>query len=213
MMPKEDFLPGQTKELDPNAADTEALTNFYQSLLRQRPESEMAQRWLLQYGLLPGGEDEAKAMIKKLGKSAPSSKPTAAKKPSKPAANDDDFESKPKGKAPAKKPPPSKSKATIAKEDSSDEEFEEKKKPAATKKPAASSKPPAKRPGTACRSPSGDMRPAYWATLLDLPAPPLTDVRRAHVRVVSQSTRTRQMRMCRSRRRRRSDGRFVRFAL
>ena len=95
-MPKEDFLPGQTKELDPNAADTEALTNFYQSLLRQRPESEMAQRWLLQYGLLPGGEDEAKAMIKKLGQSAPSSKPTAAKKPSKPAANDDDFESKPK---------------------------------------------------------------------------------------------------------------------
>jgi len=154
VMPKEDFLPGQTKELDPNAADTEALTNFYQSLLRQRPESEMAQRWLLQYGLLPGGEDEAKAMIKKLGKSAPSSKPTAAKKPSKPAANDDDFESKPKSKAPAKKPPPSKSKATIAKEDSSDEEFEEKKKPAATKKPAASSKPPAKRPGTACRFPS-----------------------------------------------------------
>ena len=67
-MPKEDFLPGQTKELDPNGADTEALTIFYTTLYQQKPESELAAKTLLQFGLLPGGEEEAKKLMKKLGK-------------------------------------------------------------------------------------------------------------------------------------------------
>ena len=58
-------LPGQTKSLDPNAADTDALTLFYESLHKQRPDSEMASRWLLQYGLLP--HDEAAKLHKELG--------------------------------------------------------------------------------------------------------------------------------------------------
>ena len=65
-MPKEDFKPGQTKELDPNAADTEALTTFYETLYEQRPDSEMAARWLLQHGLLP--EDDIAKVLKKYGK-------------------------------------------------------------------------------------------------------------------------------------------------
>ena len=63
-------MPGQTKALDPNAADTDALTLFYESLHKQRPESEMAQRWLLQHGLLP--EDEAAKLAKLFGKAGAS---------------------------------------------------------------------------------------------------------------------------------------------
>ena len=44
-------LPGQTKMLDPGAADTDALICFYSTLHQQRPESEMASRWLLQVTL------------------------------------------------------------------------------------------------------------------------------------------------------------------
>ena len=77
-MPKEDFLPGQTKELEPNAPDTEALTLFYTSLYKQRPDSEMAQKWLLQFGLLPGGEAEAKQLLKKFGKVSKASAPKSA---------------------------------------------------------------------------------------------------------------------------------------
>ena len=51
---KEDFKPGQTKSLSANAADTDGVTLFYQSLYKQRPDSEMAQRWLLQHGLAHG---------------------------------------------------------------------------------------------------------------------------------------------------------------
>lgn len=70
-------LAGQTKALDPNAADTDALTLFYESLHKQRPDSEMASRWLLQYGLLP--EDEAAKLHTQLGGKAakPASKPAA----------------------------------------------------------------------------------------------------------------------------------------
>ena len=55
---KSNWLPGQTKELPEAAADTEALKTFYSTLYEQRPDSEMAARFLMQHGLLE--EDEAK---------------------------------------------------------------------------------------------------------------------------------------------------------
>ena len=66
----EDFKPGQTKELDENAADTEALTIFYETLYQQKPESKMAAEFLLKHGLLP--HDEAEKLFKKLGKTGAS---------------------------------------------------------------------------------------------------------------------------------------------
>ena len=135
---------GWSQELNPNSADTEALTTFYTTLYEQRPDSELAARFLLQHGLLPGGEAEAKQLVKKFGKAASSSKGGGggggSKAPAKKKASkdEDDFvEAKPK-KPPAKKPAAKKPAA-----DSSDEEFEEKKKKPAA---AAAKKPPAKRP-------------------------------------------------------------------
>ena len=64
----EDYKPGQTKELNPNSADTEGLTIFYTSLYQQRPDSKMAAEFLLKHGLLEW--DEAEALHKKLGKAA-----------------------------------------------------------------------------------------------------------------------------------------------
>lgn len=58
-------LPGQTKSLDPNATDTDALILFYESLHKQRPDSDMARRWLMQHGLLP--HEEAAKLQKELG--------------------------------------------------------------------------------------------------------------------------------------------------
>ena len=76
---KEDFMPGQTKALDDKAADAEALKSFYGTLYKQRPDSEMAARWLLQHGLLET-EAEAKALAKKFGTktAAPKSAPKPA---------------------------------------------------------------------------------------------------------------------------------------
>lgn len=71
-------LPGQTKALDPNAADTDALTLFYESLHKQRPDSEMASRWLLQHGLLP--EEEAQRLFKLYGKSGGGNKSPVKRK-------------------------------------------------------------------------------------------------------------------------------------
>uniref|UniRef100_A0A7S3AG04 Uncharacterized protein n=1 Tax=Haptolina ericina TaxID=156174 RepID=A0A7S3AG04_9EUKA len=97
-------LPGQTKSLDPNAADTDALTLFYESLHKQRPDSEMASRWLLQYGLLP--HDEAAKLHKELGgkvtKTAAKGVSAKASSAKRKASDDDDFVA-------AKKPPPKKS--------------------------------------------------------------------------------------------------------
>ena len=45
-------LPGQTKDLNMDASDSAALKIFYESLYKQKPESEMAQKFLLQHGLL-----------------------------------------------------------------------------------------------------------------------------------------------------------------
>ena len=97
------------QELAQNAADTEALTTFYTSLYEQRPDSEMAARFLLQHGLLPGGEEEALKLQKKFGKAgAGKAASTAASKSApkrKAKDDDDDFEKPAKKKAPAKKPP------------------------------------------------------------------------------------------------------------
>ena len=68
------------QELNPTAPDTEALTTFYTTLYQQRPNSEMAAKFLLQHGLLPGGEDEAKRLVKKFGKAGSSSKSAAPAK-------------------------------------------------------------------------------------------------------------------------------------
>ena len=59
------MLPGQTKKLDYKAAETEAIVTFYSSLHKQRPDSEMAQRFMVQHGLLPA--DEALAICERLG--------------------------------------------------------------------------------------------------------------------------------------------------
>lgn len=137
-MGKDEFKLGQTKELNPTAADSEALTTFYSTLLKQRPDSEMAARFLLQHGLLP--DEDLQKVYKKYGKGAGASSSksggSSSQPKKKPAANDDDdFEKKPAKKAPAKKAP-----AKKAEPDSSDEEF-------AAKKPAPAKKaPPAKRP-------------------------------------------------------------------
>lgn len=132
--PDDERLPGQKKKIDPNAQDGEALKLFYTTLHQQRPDSEMAQRFMMEHGLLE--EAEAAAIFKKLGK------PGAAKKSgggggAKRSKKDDDFADPPK----KKKPPPPKKKVTVE-PDSSEEEFEEKPKKAAAKKPAAPAKKP-----------------------------------------------------------------------
>ena len=133
--PDDERLPGQKKKIDPNAQDGEALKLFYTTLHQQRPDSEMAQRFMMEHGLLE--EAEAAAIFKKLGK------PGAAKKSgggggAKRSKKDDDFADPPK----KKEPPPPKKKVTVE-PDSSEEEFEEKpKKAAAKKKPAAPAKKP-----------------------------------------------------------------------
>lgn len=139
-MGKEDFKLGQTKELNPTAPDTEALTTFYTTLYQQRPDSEMAARFLMQHGLLP--DEDLKAVFKKYGKGSSSSSKSggsSSQVKKKPAANDDDdFQKKPAKKAPAPKKPPTK---RTVEPDSSDEEFTAKAPP---KKAAA--KPPPKKP-------------------------------------------------------------------
>uniref|UniRef100_A0A7S3AI78 Uncharacterized protein n=1 Tax=Haptolina ericina TaxID=156174 RepID=A0A7S3AI78_9EUKA len=122
-------LPGQTKSLDPNAADTDALTLFYESLHKQRPDSEMASRWLLQYGLLP--HDEAAKLHKELGgkvtKTAAKGVSAKASSAKRKASDDDDFVA-------AKKPPPKKSAPKARMQpDSSEDEFESKPPPAKSK--------------------------------------------------------------------------------
>lgn len=66
-------MPGQTQ---PTPSTGEPLAKFYMSLLKQKPDSEIAPKWLVQRGLLP--QEEAEAWLKKNGKS------TTSKSPSKP---------------------------------------------------------------------------------------------------------------------------------
>jgi len=146
-------MPGQTKELSASAADSEALKSFYSSLHEQRPDSEMASRWLLQHGLLE--RDEAEKLAKQFKKPAPS-KSAPSKTAKRPKADDeDDFEEPKKKAAPKKKLPPKAKKKAAA--DSSDEEEEDDDEPedssedeyVAPKKkppPKAKGKPPPKPP-------------------------------------------------------------------
>ena len=102
------------------AADTEALITFYETLYEQRPDSRMAQEFMVKHGLLEW--DEAEKVNKKLLKGGgKSSGGGGSSSKSKAKANDDDdfqkSKSKGKGKAPAKKPSP---KPSIPQEDSSD---------------------------------------------------------------------------------------------
>ena len=78
--------------------ETDSLRKFYSSLRLQKPESEMAEMWLMEHGLLP--EDEQKKAYKKMlarkGKSAPAKRPASASKPRPPSAK------KPKTEKPKK---------------------------------------------------------------------------------------------------------------
>lgn len=67
------MLCGQTKTLDYNATDTESILIFYKTLYEQNPDSEMAQRFLVQHGLLP--EEEAVVICEKLGINKKSNEP------------------------------------------------------------------------------------------------------------------------------------------
>jgi len=139
-------MPGQTKELDLKAPDAEALKIFYTTLHSQRPESEMAIKWLLQHGLLERDEAErqSKLLLKGKGKSIPA----------KHKASDKDFAELPKKKVqPAKgKKPAAKAKKPPPKDkhlDSSDEEeafapASKKPKTSGATKSKAATKPAAK---------------------------------------------------------------------
>ena len=114
---KEYPLPGQKRDT-PEEGDS--LRKFYTSLRKQKPESEMAEVWLMEHGLLPEEEahDAYKRMLKRKGKTAP------AKKSGGGSA------SKPRPKTPASaKPKPKPKAATGAKrkidddDDDSDDEL------------------------------------------------------------------------------------------
>jgi len=94
MSAKKFEMPGQTKELDMSAADAEALRIFYSTLHTQRPESEMASKWLLQHGLLERDEAEqlSKLLLKNQKKPSSTGSKPAAKRP---VASDDDFKAAP----------------------------------------------------------------------------------------------------------------------
>uniref|UniRef100_A0A7S4BHQ1 Uncharacterized protein n=1 Tax=Chrysotila carterae TaxID=13221 RepID=A0A7S4BHQ1_CHRCT len=83
MSAKKFEMPGQTKELDMSAADAEALRIFYSTLHTQRPESEMASKWLLQHGLLERDEAEqlSKLLLKNQKKPSSTGSKPAAKRP------------------------------------------------------------------------------------------------------------------------------------
>ena len=96
--------------------ETDSLRKFYQSLRAQKPESEMAETWLMEHGLPP--EEEQKKAHKKMlasrgkGKSAPAKRPVSASKPRPPAAK------KPKTEPGSAKP----KKAVAVDDDDSDDD-------------------------------------------------------------------------------------------
>lgn len=126
-------LPGQTKE---TPVETDPLRMFYSSLLEQRPESEMAEKWCLQHGLIDKArveevakkyarkqaKAEAKARVKKAAgatkkATAGNAKAAETKKRKAPAKAAD----KPKKAKAAQKPKPKKKPAPKpAESDSSD---------------------------------------------------------------------------------------------
>lgn len=78
--------------------ETDSLRKFYSSLRVQKPESEMAEMWLMEHGLLPEEEQKKayKKMLARKGKSAPAKRPASASKPRPPSAK------KPKTEKPKK---------------------------------------------------------------------------------------------------------------
>mmetsp|Transcript_4720 Transcript_4720/g.8574 ORF Transcript_4720/g.8574 Transcript_4720/m.8574 type:complete len:355 (-) Transcript_4720:545-1609(-) len=72
-------MPGQTKETPP---ENDSLRKFYISLLSQKPNSDMAKKWCLQYGLLP--LDEAEAYIAEMKAQKGGSTRTMVKKEAAP---------------------------------------------------------------------------------------------------------------------------------
>merc|ERR1712188_120254 len=54
-------LPGQTRE---TPEETDPVRKFYESLSKQKPESIMARKWLMQHGMLP--QDQAQALFDKI---------------------------------------------------------------------------------------------------------------------------------------------------
>ena len=68
--------------------ETDSLRKFYSSLRLQKPESEMAEMWLMEHGLLPEEEQKKayKKMLARKGKSAPAKRPASASKPRPPSA-------------------------------------------------------------------------------------------------------------------------------
>merc|ERR1712010_370918 len=54
-------LPGQTK---PPPEETDPIRKFYESLSKQKLESVMARKWLMQHGMLP--QDQAQALFDKI---------------------------------------------------------------------------------------------------------------------------------------------------
>lgn len=78
--------------------ETDSLRKFYSSLRLQKPESEMAEMWLMEHGLLPEEEQKKayKKMLARKGKSAPVKRPASASKPRPPSAK------KPKTEKPKK---------------------------------------------------------------------------------------------------------------
>ena len=94
--------------------ETDSLRKFYTSLRMQKPESEMAEIWLMEHGLLPEEEQKKayKKMLARKGKSAPAKRPASASKPKPPAVK------KPKTEPGANKP----KKAVAVDDDDSDDD-------------------------------------------------------------------------------------------
>lgn len=92
---KEYPLVGQKRD---TPDETDSLRKFYSSLRVQKPESEMAEMWLMEHGLLPEEEQKKayKKMLARKGKSAPAKRPASASKPRPPSAK------KPKTEKPKK---------------------------------------------------------------------------------------------------------------
>ena len=92
---KEYPLVGQKRD---TPDETDSLRKFYASLRAQKPESEMAEIWLMEHGLLPEEEQKKayKKMLARKGKSAPAKRPASASKPRPPSAK------KPKTEKPKK---------------------------------------------------------------------------------------------------------------
>lgn len=133
---KEYDLPGQKRD---TPEEGESLRKFYVSLRKQKPQSEMAEVWLMEHGLLPEAEaDKAyKRMLIRKGRSAPAAKKKSGGSSSsgsrpKSASKVGSAGSGSKKATPGKKPsgpvkkklkPGAKRKASVIEDDDSDEDI------------------------------------------------------------------------------------------